>query len=264
MHRTGACASVPGPPGTDSSGEAGVCRDHAHASPCASPQLCVCPRSEACQGKRAMQKGKLGSRTIRVGWAQKNTNLFVGDLDASVTNDKLRTAFRAFGPIVEEDTFMKGDNYGFVRFRHRVHAEQVRPPGHRPSPHCRLTPPRSSSSTRKPPIGTLATHARHLRGPLAAGEAHDGRLLARAPACAHRLGRGLDATQLRACAGPAGRATATSRCRPLTSSRRPSQFDTYLAERYCLRESDLEPHFREFGEIESIVLPRGIDHSLKG
>ena len=48
--------------------------------PAASPQLCVCPRSEACQGKRAMQKCKLGSRTIRVGWAQKNTNLFVGDL----------------------------------------------------------------------------------------------------------------------------------------------------------------------------------------
>ena len=221
-------------------------------------------RREASEGKRALHRHEMHGRSIRVGWAQKNTNLFVGDLDASVTNDKLRTAFRAFGPIVEEDTFMKGDNYGFVRFRHRVHAEQVRPPGHRPSPHCRLTPPRSSSSTRKPPIGTLATHARPLRGPLAAGEAHDGRLLARAPACAHRLGRGLDATQLRACAGPAGRATATSRCRPLTSSRRPSQFDTYLAERYCLRESDLEPHFREFGEIESIVLPRGIDHSLKG
>ena len=108
MHRTGACASVPGPPGTDSSGEAGVCRDHAwHASPCASPQLCVCPRSEACQGKRAMQKGKLGSRTIRVGWAQKNTNLFVGDLDSSVSNEMLRRAFGAFGPLVIEDTFMK-------------------------------------------------------------------------------------------------------------------------------------------------------------
>jgi RNA recognition motif-containing protein len=78
-----------------------------HASPCASPQRCVCPRSEACQGKRAMQKGQLGSRTIRVGWAQKNTNLFVGDLDSSVSNEILRRAFGAFGPLVVEDTFMK-------------------------------------------------------------------------------------------------------------------------------------------------------------
>ena len=111
-----------------------------------------------------MQKGKLGSRTIRVGWAQKNTNLFVGDLDSSVSNEMLRRAFGAFGPLVIEDTFMKvrasrlasrrlgriertrpsalpharedprtapcclpqGENYGFVRFRNRQHAEQAK------------------------------------------------------------------------------------------------------------------------------------------
>ena len=54
-----------------------------------------------------MQKRKLGSRTIRVGWAQKNTNLFVGDLDSSVSNEMLRRAFGAFGALVIEDTFMK-------------------------------------------------------------------------------------------------------------------------------------------------------------
>ena len=54
-----------------------------------------------------MQKCKLGSRTIRVGWAQKNTNLFVGDLDSSVSNEMLRRAFGAFGALVIEDTFMK-------------------------------------------------------------------------------------------------------------------------------------------------------------
>ena len=54
-----------------------------------------------------MQKRKLGSRSIRVGWAQKNTNLFVGDLDSSVSNEMLRRAFGAFGPLVIEDTFMK-------------------------------------------------------------------------------------------------------------------------------------------------------------
>ena len=54
-----------------------------------------------------MQKRKLGGRPIRVGWAQKNTNLFVGDLDNSVSDEMLRSAFRAFGPIVTEDTFVK-------------------------------------------------------------------------------------------------------------------------------------------------------------
>jgi len=83
-------------------------------------------RADACVGKRMMQKRRLGSRAIRVGWAQKNTNLFVGDLDSSVTNEILRAAFGKFGALVLEDTFMKGDNYGFVRFRNRQDAEQAK------------------------------------------------------------------------------------------------------------------------------------------
>ena len=65
-----------------------------------------------------MQKCKLGSRNIRVGWAQKNTNLFVGDLDSSVSNEMLRRAFGAFGALVIEDTFMKVR--AFAPFQKRV------------------------------------------------------------------------------------------------------------------------------------------------
>lgn len=83
-------------------------------------------RREASRGKQAMQNFKLGSRVIRIGWAQKNTNLFVGDLDCSVTNDMMRRAFGAFGPLVIEDTFKKGERFGFVRFRSRKHAEQAK------------------------------------------------------------------------------------------------------------------------------------------
>ena len=124
----------PGDPGTDS---AGVAAGSARAPrPRTSPQLCVCPRSEACQGKRAMQKCKLGSRTIRVGWAQKNTNLFVGDLDSSVSNEMLRRAFGAFGALVIEDTFMKVR--AFASFRagfERI--ERTRPAALRSLPHAR-------------------------------------------------------------------------------------------------------------------------------
>jgi len=88
------------------------------------------------------------------GWAQKNTNLFVGDLDPTITTEQLREAFkyvlmrffffflqmfhedrhdlvsgfsyRPFGPIVEEETFVKQLNYGFVKFKHRAHAEKAK------------------------------------------------------------------------------------------------------------------------------------------
>ena len=70
---------------SESGSEAGQGQRQGRVRVCLAPpphpsSACALPRSEACQGKRAMQKCKLGSRTIRVGWAQKNTNLFVGDL----------------------------------------------------------------------------------------------------------------------------------------------------------------------------------------
>mmetsp|Transcript_9280 Transcript_9280/g.23245 ORF Transcript_9280/g.23245 Transcript_9280/m.23245 type:complete len:415 (+) Transcript_9280:211-1455(+) len=83
-------------------------------------------RRQASDAKKALHKSSIGNRQIRIGWAQKNTNIFVGDLDPSVTTEQLREVFRKFGPIYDEDTFVKHRNYGFVRFRHRAHAEKAK------------------------------------------------------------------------------------------------------------------------------------------
>lgn len=83
----------------------------------------VCTREDALEAKKAMHRQTVGGRAIRIGWAQKNTNLFIGDLDPTITSAQLRDVFRQFGPIYEEETFVKNRNYGFVRFRYRKHAE---------------------------------------------------------------------------------------------------------------------------------------------
>jgi len=83
-------------------------------------------REDAGAAKKAMHRQVVGGRAIRIGWAQKNTNLFIGDLDPSITSAQLREVFRQFGPIYEEETFVKNRNYGFVRFRHRKHAEMAK------------------------------------------------------------------------------------------------------------------------------------------
>jgi RNA recognition motif-containing protein len=83
-------------------------------------------RHQAEQAKRKMHGMELGGRTIRVGWAQKNTNLFVGDLDPRIDADHLKTIFKQFGPIYNDDTFVKRNGYGFVKFKHRTHAEKAK------------------------------------------------------------------------------------------------------------------------------------------
>eukprot|EP01102_Stenamoeba_stenopodia_P009796 TRINITY_DN2901_c0_g1_i1.p1 TRINITY_DN2901_c0_g1~~TRINITY_DN2901_c0_g1_i1.p1 ORF type:complete len:332 (-),score=76.92 TRINITY_DN2901_c0_g1_i1:537-1532(-) len=83
-------------------------------------------RHNASEAKKALHKFVLLGRSIRIGWAQKNTNLFVGDLDPTITTEQLREAFRPFGPIVDEETFVKQLNYGFVKFKHRAHAEKAK------------------------------------------------------------------------------------------------------------------------------------------
>lgn len=83
-------------------------------------------RDSAAEAKRSLHKTVIASRAIRIGWAQKNTNLFVGDLDPSVTSEQLREAFQVYGEVVEEETFVKKHNYGFVRFRRRNDAETAK------------------------------------------------------------------------------------------------------------------------------------------
>lgn len=86
-------------------------------------------RHQAERAKHKMNGQEIGGRAIRIGWAQKNTNLFVclvGDLEEKITGEHLRTIFKEFGPIYEEDTFVKRNKYGFVKFKHRAHAEKAK------------------------------------------------------------------------------------------------------------------------------------------
>ena len=54
--------------------------------------------------------------------------LQVGDLDGTVTSADLRAAFSVFGPLIDEETFVKANNgkYGFVRFQTRGDAERAK------------------------------------------------------------------------------------------------------------------------------------------
>jgi len=86
-------------------------------------------RQMAERAKHRMNGLEIGGRAIRIGWAQKNTNLFVclvGDVEEQITGEHLKEIFRDFGPIYEEDTFVKRNKYGFVKFKHRAHAEKAK------------------------------------------------------------------------------------------------------------------------------------------
>jgi len=84
-------------------------------------------RAGASTAKTAMEGAVIGNRQIRVGWAQKNTTLFIGELDGSVTTEMLREAFAKLGPLFEHDTFVKSaGTFGFVRYQRRADAEAAK------------------------------------------------------------------------------------------------------------------------------------------
>lgn len=85
-------------------------------------------RELAVAAKKALHGQELGNRKIRIGWAQKNTTLFIGDLDGTITSEQLRDVFRPFGQIIDEETFVKSGSmkYGFVRFGTREDAEKAK------------------------------------------------------------------------------------------------------------------------------------------
>lgn len=86
-------------------------------------------REEAAAAKERMQDVEIQGRRIRVGWAQRNTALFIGDLDASTTIDDLHRAFGLFGPLYEDQTYLrqgKYGKYGSCKFTQRQDAETAR------------------------------------------------------------------------------------------------------------------------------------------
>ncbi len=86
-------------------------------------------REEAEAAKESMQDAEIQGRRIRLGWAQRNTALFVGDLDEATTVEELLSAFRPFGPLLEDQTYLrvgKFGKYGAVKFTTRHDAEAAR------------------------------------------------------------------------------------------------------------------------------------------
>eukprot|EP01156_Anaeramoeba_ignava_P014104 Anaeramoba_ignava/a608257_411.p1 GENE.a608257_411~~a608257_411.p1 ORF type:complete len:355 (-),score=122.80 a608257_411:138-1202(-) len=81
---------------------------------------------DAEKAKKGLNQSVIGDRKIRIGWAQRNTNLVVQNFGKSVTTEKLRELFRKFGPIYDQETFVKQPGLGFVRFKYRDHAEDAR------------------------------------------------------------------------------------------------------------------------------------------
>jgi len=90
-----------------------------------------------------MDGAHVGARCIRCGWAQHkteaalppdpnildrsdptNTNIYVGNLPANLSDSEMRKQFSQFGTVVEMKLHRKG-NYGFVRYRSHMEAVQA-------------------------------------------------------------------------------------------------------------------------------------------
>lgn len=85
-------------------------------------------REQAMHAKDNLNGVEICNRKVRLGWAQKNTTLFVGDLDGTISTVQLREIFGKFGELVEDETFVKAGSgkYGFVRFKMRQDAERAK------------------------------------------------------------------------------------------------------------------------------------------
>lgn len=71
-------------------------------------------RADAAAAKKALNGFELAARKIRIGWAQKNTTIFVGDLDGTVTTEDLIRVFEAFGTVIAEESFVKEPSRKYV------------------------------------------------------------------------------------------------------------------------------------------------------
>jgi len=84
-------------------------------------------REEAVAAKKALHGKELCGRRLRIGWAQRNTTLFVGDLDNCVEEETYRNAFEEFGDLVYDETYFKViKGFGMVKFKTRENAERAK------------------------------------------------------------------------------------------------------------------------------------------
>lgn len=84
---------------------------------------------QAAVAKERMQGADIQGRRIRIGWAQRNTTLFIGDLDESTNVEDLHRTFGPFGLLYTNDSYLrqgKCGKYGSVKFMSRKDAETAR------------------------------------------------------------------------------------------------------------------------------------------
>lgn len=85
-------------------------------------------RNEHDAGKALVQghRMKVGNASIRVGRAERNTFLYVADIDPKTDLPELLAKFGQYGDIIEEDTIIVRRAYAFVRYKDRVSAERAK------------------------------------------------------------------------------------------------------------------------------------------
>lgn len=66
---------------------------------------------------------EVGDVKVRVGRAERNTFLYVSDLQPNVSLEELKSVFGQYGSLVEEDTVIVRRSYAFIRYRNRASAE---------------------------------------------------------------------------------------------------------------------------------------------
>lgn len=74
----------------------------------------------------AGHRAKIGNACVRVGRAERNTYLYISDLNPNVTMSELKAVFGKFGSLVEEDTVIVKRTYAFVRYKNRTAAEKAK------------------------------------------------------------------------------------------------------------------------------------------
>lgn len=68
----------------------------------------------------------VGNAKVRVGKAERNTFLYVSDLNFDVSLDELKHLFGQHGDLIEEDTVIVRRSYAFIRYRDRRSAESAK------------------------------------------------------------------------------------------------------------------------------------------
>ncbi|CAD7701309.1 unnamed protein product [Ostreobium quekettii] len=122
--------------GTNSCSDARVMWDHSTGRSKGYGFVSFRSREDAERAIQEMHGQLIGSRRVRCGWAQHkqqdtsqpldydtldkadptNTNVYIGNIPAEMTDTDIRRHFQQFGPVVDVKLHKKG-GYGFVRFQ---------------------------------------------------------------------------------------------------------------------------------------------------